>query len=378
MTSAPAPSTHYLTEHLRSLVNSAEVLRLIHDITNCTVAWDGQPTLPGDAQTSRGLELFPCFTMQFQRQPLEVKGVIYPNLPDNGGLSHLVRLELAGQSFSFHLTTPQTYLLSPFHVRFLSILFGRLVLHHLVFSLDDQRVRPPFTPYSLEEQVVAGYLQSLRWAPCATIKLDAQDNPYIGSMLYSERALKRCEMPGGRQEEAFIRAWRFFKRLLYYSIEGGRLFTGFAFVPPAPLLEKIPQRWLSLLLYRKDAQISLDEGLEALKQYLLHADGRTTFLALQAERLVGLLHLSRGTHRQLASVRAWNAALPLASISSRGRVTFWVPLKGRHTPQIPLVVLEYRHGHLRIPLFQDIFWLELERQLAEVCPHCNRPNALRD
>jgi len=299
MTSIPAQSTRYLAEHLHTLVDSAEVLRLIYDITNCTVAWEGQPTLPGDPQTSRGLELFPCFTMQFQRQPLEVKGNIYPNLPgDGGGLSHLVRLELAGQTFSFHLTTPQTYLLSPFHVRFLSILFGRLILHHLVFSLDDQRVHPPFTPYSLEEQVVAGYLQSLRWAPCATIKLDAQDNPYIGSML------------------------------------------------------------------------------EALKQYLLHADGRTTFLALQAERLVGLLHLSRGTHRQLASVRAWNAALPLASISSRGRVTFWVPLKGRHTPQIPLVVLEYRHGHLRIPLFQDIFWLELERQLTEACPHCSRPNAL--
>ena len=377
MTSALAPSTRYLAEHLHTLVDSAEVLRLIYDITNCTVAWEGQPTLPGDPQTSRGLELFPCFTMQFQRQPLEVKGNIYPNLPDDGGgLSHLVRLELAGQTFSFHLTTPQTYLLSPFHVRFLSILFGRLILHHLVFSLDDQRVHPPFTPYSLEEQVVAGYLQSLRWAPCATIKLDAQDNPYIGSMLYSDRALKRCEIPGGRQEESFIRAWRFFKRLLYYSIEGGRLFTGFAFVPPALLRQNIQQGWVSLLSYREDYRISLDEGLEALKQYLLHADGRTTFLALQAERLVGLLHLSRGTHRQLASVRAWNAALPLASISSRGRVTFWVPLKGRHTPQIPLVVLEYRHGHLRIPLFQDIFWLELERQLTEACPHCSRPNAL--
>jgi hypothetical protein len=41
------------------------------------------------------------------------------------------------------------------------------------------------------------------------------------------------------------------------------------------------------------------------------------------------------------------------------------------------VVLEYRHGHLRIPLFQDIFWLELERLLNEVCPHCGHPDFLQ-
>jgi len=373
-----ATSSAYLAEHLRSLVDSPEVLRLIHDITTCTVAWEGEPTLPDDPKASRGLELFPCFTMHFQEQLLQVKGAIYPNLPEaGGGLSHLVRLELAGQRFAFRLITPQTYVLSPFHLRFLSMLFGRLVLHHLVFSLDDQRGYPPFTPYSLEEQVVAGYLHSLRWAPCATIKLDAQDNPYIGSLLHSERALRRCEMPGSPQEEALIRAWRLFKRLLYFSVEGGRLFTGFAFVPPTLAPKTWQQSGLSYLSYGAGCCLSLDEGVEVLKQFLLHADGRTTFLALQAGRLVGLLHLTRGIHRQLTTMRAWNAALPLASVSSRGRVTFWVPLRGRHTPQIPLVVLEYRHGHLRIPLFQDIFWLELEHQLSEVCPGCSQPHFLQ-
>ena len=82
--------------------------------------------------------------------------------------------------------------------------------------------------------MVAGYLQSLEWAPCATIKLDAQDNPYIGSMLHSSADLRRCEMPGGGREEAIIRAWRLFKRLLYYSVEGERLFTGFAFLSADP------------------------------------------------------------------------------------------------------------------------------------------------
>ncbi len=331
-----------------------------------------------DPETSHGLELFPCFTLHFQEQLLQVKGAIYPNLPDTEeGMSHLVSLELAGQPFTFRLATPQNYVLSPFHLRFLSMLFGRLVLHQLVFPLDDHRGYPLFTPYSLEEQVVAGYLQSLRWAPCATIKLDAQDNPYIGSMLHSEKALRRCEMPGSHQEEAFVRAWRLFKRLLYYSIEGGRLFTGFAFVPPSLLVEQNKKRWPALLLYQDDHRISLDEGQEVLKQHLLHADGRSTFLALQGGRLVGLLHLTQGTHRQLASSRAWNSALPLTSISSRGRMTFWIPLRGRHNPQIPLVVLEYRHGHLRIPLFQDIFWLELERQLKEACPLCSLPDSLQ-
>jgi hypothetical protein len=196
-------------------------------------------------------------------------------------------------------------------------------------------------------------------------------------MLHSEKALRRCEMPGSHQEESFIRAWRLFKRLLYYSIEGGRLFTGFAFVPPSLLVEQNKKRWPSLLLYQDDHRFSLDEGQEVLKQFLLHADGRTTFLALEGGRLVGLLHLTQGTHRQLASSRAWNSALPLTSISSRGRMTFWVPLWGRQNPQIPLVVLEYRHGHLRIPLFQDVFWLELERQLKEVCPLCSHPDSLQ-
>jgi len=374
---ASLPPPRYLQDRLQTLVNSSEVLRLINDITTCTVEWGGSLPPALDSASLRGLELFPCFTMHFRQRCLHIKGTIFPNLTNDGeGLSHLINLELEGERLSFRLTTPHTYVLSPFHLRFLSMLFGRLVLYHLIFPLDDHRGSPLFTPYSLEEQVVAGYFQSLRWAPCATIKLDAQDNPYIGSMLHSERHLRRCELPGGHQEEALIRAWRLFKRLLYYSIEGGRLFTGFAFIPTNLTRETFQTRWPSLLYYRKDSRISFDEGLQALKQYLLHADGRTTFLAMQDGQLVGLLHLTQGTSRQLASHRAWNSALPLTSVSSRGRVTFWIPLRGRHTPQIPLVFLEYRHGHLRIPLFQDIFWQELERQLKEICPFCERPDSL--
>ncbi|MFW6113076.1 MAG: hypothetical protein ACOC8G_02020 [Thermodesulfobacteriota bacterium] len=372
-----AASTRELRDRLRYLIDSPEVLRLVHDVTTCSVAWEDAATFLPDPKASRGLELFPCFTMHFREQDFPVTGAIHPNLPGDGeGLNHVLNLELAGQPCVFRLTTPQTYVLSPFHLRFLSMLFGRLVLQHLIIPLEAHQGFPLFTPYSLEEQVVAGYLQSLRWAPCATIKLDAQDTPYIGSLLHSERRLQRCEMPGSRQEEALIRAWRLFKRLLYYSIEGGPLFTGFAFIPSGLPPETYQKRWPSLLFYREDSRPSFDEGVEAFKQYLLHANGRNTFLALQGGRLVGLLHLARGTHRQLASLRAWNAVPPLTSISSRGRITFWVPLRGRHNPQIPLAVLEYRHGHLRIPLFQDIFWLELERQLNKVCPHVERPDWL--
>jgi hypothetical protein len=229
----------------------------------------------------------------------------------------------------------------------------------------------------LEEQVVAGYLQSLEWAPCATIKLDAQDNPYIGSMLYSAADLRRCESPGSHREEAVIRAWRLFKRLLYYSIEGERLFTGFAILSGTRPLEYYQQRWPGLLLYHEANHTSLDEGVQSIKQFLLNADGRNTFLALHEGRIIGLLQVTKGTHQQLASKKSWRMVLPLATVSNRGHIRFWLALKGRRNPRIPLSVLEYRHGHLHIPLFQDVFWQELERQVKEVCPDSHTPETAR-
>jgi hypothetical protein len=308
--------------------------------------------------------------MYFQRQPVEIKGSIYPNLSirEVAGLSHLIRLELGGMSVDLWLRTLQaTFLLSPFHIRFLSILFGRLALHQLSLTPGGALDALGFTPYSLEEQVVAGYLQSLEWAPCATIKLDAQDNPYIGSMLHSPADLRRCDYPGSGREEAVIRAWRLFKRLLYYSIEGERLYTGFAILSAARPLEYYQRRWPGLLLYHEDHHASLDEGVQSIKQFLLNADGRTTFLALYRGRIIGLLQLTKGKHQQLTTSRSWRTVLPLATVSYRGRISFWLALKGRQSPRIPLSLLEYRHGHLHIPLFQDIFWQELERQVKEVC-----------
>ena len=131
------------------------------------------------------------------------------------------------------------------------------------------------------------------------------------------------------------------------------------------------QRWPSLLWFHEANYTSLDLGLQALRQFLLNADGRSTFLAMHSGQIVGLLNLVQGTQRQLTTTAAWRAALPLATISHRGRVSFWVALKGRKNPRIRLSLLEYRQGHLHIPLFQDIFWQELERQLKEVCHRCS-------
>ena len=183
-------------------------------------------------------------------------------------------------------------------------------------------------------------------------------------------------MPAGVREVFVIRAWRLFKRLLYYSVEGERLFTGFAILSADRPPEYYQQRWPSLLWYHEANYTSLELGLQALRQFLLNADGRHTFLATYGGRIVGLLKLDHGTHRQLTSVHAWRTVLPLATISHRGRVSFWIALKGRKNRQIPLSVLEYRHGHLHIPLFQDIFWQELESQLKEVCPGAHLPDAL--
>ncbi len=358
-------------------MTTPEVLRLINDITACTVEWEDQPDTTG-LETSRGLELFSCSTMPILRRLLEVQGFIYPNLAqDKESLSHLIRLEVGGRPLYLRLSTPQTaFLLSPFHCRFLSMLFGRLVLHHLSLTSEGQESLFPFTPYSLEEQVVAGYLQSLYWAPCATIKLDAQDNPYIGSMLHSEKDLRSCAMPGSRREEGVIRSYRLFKRLLYYSVEGERLYTGFAILSVSRPLEYYQKQLPSLLLFHEAHHTSLEEGLQALRQFLLNADGRTTFLAMYGGKIIGLLELNRGTQRQLATVKAWRSILPLATISYRGRISFSIFLRGRKNPQISLSVLEYRHGHLHIPLFQDIFWQELERHLKEVCPGIHLPEAL--
>jgi hypothetical protein len=189
-------------------------------------------------------------------------------------------------------------------------------------------------------------------------------------MLYTAAALRRCDMPDQRRQEGIIRAWRLFKRLLYYSVEGERLFTGFAILTPNRPLSYYRERWPSLLWFHEANFTSLDQGLQGLRQFLLNADGRSTFLAMYEGRIVGLLKHIQGTHRQLATTAAWRSVMGLATISHRGRISFWVTLKGRKNPRIRLSVLEYRQGHLHIPLFQDFFWQELERQLQEVCPNC--------
>jgi hypothetical protein len=371
MARAHVQTREFLASRLHFLITSPEVLRLVHDITTCSVEWLDRPDLEA-LEHSGGRELFPCFSTYLQRHLMEVRGVIYPNLTENEQvIYHVIRLDLADFRFFFRLRTTQTaFLLSPFHCRFLSMLFGRLVVMHLARAAQEREGLYPFTPYSLEEQVVADYLQSLTQAPCATIKLDAQDNPYIGSMLYTAAGLRRCSMPDQGREEAIIRAWRLFKSLLYYSVEGERLFTGFAFLGLHRPLEYYRPRWPALLWFDEANYVPLNLGLQALRQFLLNADGRSTFLALHEGRIVGLLKLVQGTQRQLTSAAAWRAVLPVATISHRGRVSFWIALKGRTNPRIRLSLLEYRQGHLHIPLFQDIFWQELERQLLEVCPGC--------
>src|SRR5664280_1606411 len=103
-------------------------------------------------------------------------------------------------------------------------------------------------------------LQSLTLAPCATIKLDAQDNPYIGSMLHTAADLRRCGMLDKGRQEAIIRAWRLFKRLLNYSVEGERLFTGFAILTNSRPLSYYRQRWPWLLWFHEANYTSMDLG----------------------------------------------------------------------------------------------------------------------
>ena len=52
-----APTREAVAARLRSLVITPEVLRLIHDITTCTVEWEDHPDLTG-IEPARGLPLF--------------------------------------------------------------------------------------------------------------------------------------------------------------------------------------------------------------------------------------------------------------------------------------------------------------------------------
>ena len=371
-----------LRQSYLSLIASTEVNRLLEDITTCTIsrenvapgAWESVPP-------KGGMELFPFLAVQTRRHKLAINGTLFPNQEEasTGTLYHLIRLQLGDETNYYKLSTSQSsFLLSPFHCRFISILLGLSWFYALAVQAGAvQQDFLAFAPYSLEEQVVARYLQSLVWIPCATVKLDAQDNPYIGTRLYTRADLKRCEIPGSSAEESLIRGWRLFKRLLYYSIEGERIFTGFAFLPPHKSLSEQQRRWPNLLLYHESHQVLLNEGIEAIKQLLLNADGRTTFLSVYQDRIVGVLYLPEGTQRQLTTVRSWRDSLPLATISRRGRFNFWLALKGRHNVRIPLSLLEYRQGRMQIPLFQDVFWQELERQLRGICPDCQYPEVLQ-
>ena len=232
-----------LRQSYLSLIASTEVNRLLEDITTCTIsrenvapgAWESVPP-------KGGMELFPFLAVQTRRHQLAISGTLFPNQEDasTGTLYHLIRLQLGDETTYYKLSTSQSsFLLSPFHCRFISILLGLSWFYALAVQAGAvQQDFLAFAPYSLEEQVIARYLQSLVWIPCATVKLDAQDNPYIGTRLYTMADLKRCEIPGSSAEESIIRGWRLFKRLLYYSIEGERIFTGFAFLPPHKSLRR--------------------------------------------------------------------------------------------------------------------------------------------
>ena len=111
---------------LQSLVAKPEVLRLINDIISCSMEWLDQPEL-ASLNPSGGLEFFPSLTMHFQSHPIQARGLIYPNLQEGRDLVHLIRLEFGGATVALRLRTSQSaFLLSPFHCRFLSILFSRL------------------------------------------------------------------------------------------------------------------------------------------------------------------------------------------------------------------------------------------------------------
>ena len=177
-----------------SLIGSSEVNRLLEDITTCTLSRvNSLPDSCESASLKGGIELFPFLAVQTRRHRLLISGSLFPNQedPSTGSLCHLIRLELGHEVLYFKLSTPQSsFLLSPFHCRFISILFGLTWFYALAVQIGAvQQDFLAFAPYSLEEQVIARYLQSLVWIPCATVQLDAQrQSVYRHPPLYRRRS----------------------------------------------------------------------------------------------------------------------------------------------------------------------------------------------
>ena len=147
MPKAQIQSRKSFTSGWRSLVTTPEVLRLINDITSCSLEWLDQPEV-ATKEPFRGLELFPPLTMHFQQHTIEARGFIYPNLPEEKALLHLIRFEMGGVTTALRLRTPQSaFLLSPFHCRFLSVLFRRLLVHYLTMTFE--RIGELFPVYPL-------------------------------------------------------------------------------------------------------------------------------------------------------------------------------------------------------------------------------------
>ncbi len=88
----PLPQEAF-AEHMRSSVDTTEVQRLIYDISAAPWKWRNLPGAPCPSRPG-GWSFFPGFALYFQRHPMEIKGVIYPNpaTGDGEGLSHVVRL----------------------------------------------------------------------------------------------------------------------------------------------------------------------------------------------------------------------------------------------------------------------------------------------
>jgi hypothetical protein len=117
-----------LRQNYLSLINSTEVNRLLADITTCTLSQENvTPASWENGLLKGGVELFPFLAVQTRRHQLVISGTLYPNQegPATGTLYHLIRFKLGDEIIYFKLSTSQSsFLLSPLHCRFISILFG--------------------------------------------------------------------------------------------------------------------------------------------------------------------------------------------------------------------------------------------------------------
>ena len=238
---------------LRSLVTTPEVLRLINDITTCTVEWE-EPAGFDRHRAGPGPAPLPLFHPAFrpppaggqrdhlsQPAPGRSRGVP-PDPPGAGGPAPVPAAFAPGRP---------RFCFLPFTAVFSACCSGAWCCTTCPWPPRGKGSPCPSPPIPWRSRWWRAISRAWSGRPAPPSSWTPRTILTSAPCCTPRRICGAARCPASGREEAVIRAWRLFKRLLYYSVEGERLFTGFAILSSDRPLEYYRQRWPSLLWYRR-------------------------------------------------------------------------------------------------------------------------------